>query len=212
MDMKKKGTGLLSRLADRVFWWNVFAMVMVVIAAVVGVTIWLDSYTKHGETIKVPDVKQMSFDNAKSLMEINKLKIVVNDTGYNKRLPADCILMQTPEANAEVKEGRIVYVTVNSDSSPSVVIPDLINNCSLREAEARLMAMGFRLLPAKRVKGERDWVVGLDARGRMLQAGDRVSIEMPLRIHVGIGTPETEIDGEEGVELVAEPEIEIEIQ
>ncbi len=183
------------KLADRVFWWNVLGMVMVIVIAVLGVNIWLSSYTHHGKTVTVPDVCKMSRKNAQSLVEMNGLHMVVNDTSYNRRLPADCILAQSPEADAVVKEGRIVYVTVNSDSSPSLVIPDIINNCSLREAEARLSAMGFKLLEAKRVRGERDWVVGLEARGQMLKAGDRVSIEMPLRIHAGIGTAETEMDG-----------------
>ncbi len=191
------GGGLLAKLGDRVFWWNVLAMVLVLVLAVVGVDFWLASYTRHGETVKVPDVMQMSYDNATKLMEMNGLRILVNDTGYNRRLPADCILMQSPEADAVVKEDRTVYVTINSDSSPSLIIPDLINNCSLREAEANLSAMGFKLLEPKRVRGERDWVVGIEARGRMLQAGDRVSVEMPLRIHAGIGTSETEVSGDE---------------
>ncbi len=194
MDIKQKGKNLWKKFCDRVFWLNVLAMVLVLFATVIIVNIWLASYTKHGDTVTVPDVEKMSFANARSLLEMNGLKIHVNDTGYNKRLPADCILAQMPKGNAEVKEGRTIYVTINSDSSPSLVIPDIINNCSLREAEARLSAMGFKLLEPKRVKGDRDWVVGLDARGQMLQAGDRVSIEMPLRLHVGIGTPETEVD------------------
>ncbi len=192
--MKDKGKTLIKRLGDRIFWWNVLAMVVAIFLIITCVNLWLASYTHHGEKIKVPDVEKMSFDNAKKLMEMNGLKIVVNDTGYNKRLPADCILTQLPEADSEVKAGRIVYVTINSDSSPSLVIPDLINNCSLREAEARLASMGFKLLPPKRVEGERDWVVAIDARGQKLQAGDRVSVEMPLRIHAGIGTSETEMD------------------
>lgn len=192
-DKKQKGKNILTRFNDRVFWMNVLAMVIVLVIAFVAVNLWLSSYTHHGEKIVVPNVEKMSFTNARIVMESSGLNIVVSDTGYNRRLPADCILMQIPAADAEVKAGRTVYVTVNSASSPSLVIPDLINNCSLREAEARLTAIGFKLLEPKHVDGERDWVMGIDARGRMLQAGDRVSVEMPLRIHVGTGNAETEV-------------------
>ena len=114
--------------------------------------------------------------------------IMISDSGYNKKYPADYILAQTPGYGTRVKEGHTVYVTVNSPSSPTFAIPDLVDNSSLREAEAKLMAIGFRLLPAQRVSGERDWVYGIICRGRRVSNGDRISIEYPLTLMVGNGS------------------------
>ena len=86
-----------------------------------------------------------------------------------------------------VKKGRIIYVTVNSAKSPTLPIPDLIDNSSYREAEAKLVAMGFKLLPPKRILGERDWVLGIISHGRQVSTGDHVSIESPLTLVIGNG-------------------------
>ena len=115
------------------------------------------------------------------------LNIVVSDSGYNKALPADCILAQVPGHGQKVKEGHTIYVTVNSPSSPTFAIPDIVDNSSLREAEAKLTAMGFRLMPTQRVTGEKDWVYGILCRGRRVSNGDRVPIDNPLTLMVGSG-------------------------
>lgn len=87
----------------------------------------------------------------------------------------------------KVKPGHIIYVTVNSPSSPSFAIPDIIDNSSYREAEAKLQAIGFKLLPPKRIIGERDWVYGILCRGRRLNTGEHVSIDSPLTLLIGNG-------------------------
>jgi beta-lactam-binding protein with PASTA domain len=147
----------------------------------------LEVYTHHGEGIKVPKLVNMTYANARLLLAEQGLELMVSDSGYNKRLPADCILAQSPGEGMEVKAGHVVYVTVNSPSSPTFAIPDIVDNSSYREAEAKLMALGFRLLPAKRVTGERDWVYGILSRGRHLNTGDHVSIDTPLTLLIGNG-------------------------
>lgn len=175
------------KFASWYLWGNILAMAVVVVALCLGVKFGLESYTRHGEGIPVPDLSNMSYSRAMALLEQSGLKIVVGDSGYNKKLPAECILAQNPGAGANVKSGHTVYVTVNSPSSPSFAIPDIVDNSSMREAVAKLTAMGFRLLDPQYVPGEKDWVYGVTARGRRLGTGDRVSIEEPLTLVVGSG-------------------------
>ena len=68
-----------------------------------------------------------------------------------------------------VKGGRVVYVVINSSHSPMVSLPDIIDNCSYREARAKLMAMGFKVCEPQLVPGEKDWVYGVVSKGRHLQ-------------------------------------------
>ena len=166
---------------------NLIAMVVVIGLLFLGVKFGLEIYTHHGEGIKVPDLSRMKFNEAKMLLESDGLRIQVSDSGYNKRLPADCVLMQSPGAGALVKTGHVIYVTVNSPSSPPFALPDLVDNSSYREAEAKLTAMGFRLLPPKYIIGEKDWVYGIMCRGRRVGAGDLVSVEQPLTLLIGNG-------------------------
>ena len=196
MDMKQQ----TKKVANWRLWMHLLAMFVVIVLLFFCVKFGLDIYTHHGQEVEVPNVMEMDFDKAKLLLEERGLRIMVSDSGYNKRKPADCILSQSPEASVRVKQGRVIYVMVNSASSPTVVIPDIIDNSSLREAEAKLTAMGFKMLPPKRIEGEKDWVYGIISRGRRVGTGDRVSTDAPLMLIVGMGGLENEEMEEDFVE------------
>ena len=167
---------------------NLLAMAMVIVLLCVGVKYALAIYTHHGEGIEVPDLTGMTYLKARLLLEEDNLNIVVSDSGYVKTMPADCILAQTPGVGTKVKSGHTIYVTVNSPSSPTFAIPDVVDNSSYREAEAKLMAMGFQLTEPQKVVGEKDWVYGIICRGRRVSNGDRIPIDYPLTLMIGTGT------------------------
>ena len=180
------------RFCSKFLLGNLLAMLLVLILAIVGVQYGLDWYTHHGEGIEVPKLEGKQYDEARTIINDLKLNIVVSDSGYNKKLPADCILMQNPGYGTKVKQGHTIYVTVNSPSSPSFAIPDVVDNSSYREAEARLTALGFKLLPPQLVTGEKDWVYGILCKGKRVSAGDRISIDNPLTLMIGNGQYETD--------------------
>lgn len=182
-----KASDFFGKMTSRYVWGNLLAMAIVVVALCFGVKYGLEIYTHHGEGIAVPNIKGMKFAEAHYLLEQKGLRIVVSDSGYNRRLPADCILAQSPGLGTNVKSGHTIYVTVNSPSSPTFAIPDIIDNSSVREATAKLTAMGFKLLNPKYVDGEKDWVYGVICRGRRLATGDRVPIDHPLTLVIGDG-------------------------
>ena len=162
-------------------------MALFIVLICFGVKYGLEWYTHHGEGIEVPKVENMLYSNARTLVEQIGLNIMVSDSGYNKKLPADCILAQSPGEGTKVKEGHMIYVTVNAPSSPTFAIPDIVDNSSYREAVAKLTAMGFKLLPPKKVTGEKDWVYGIISRGRRVTTGDLISIDSPLTLMIGSG-------------------------
>lgn len=182
------------KFVSRYLLGHLLAMAIVVCLLFAAVIYGLTVYTHHGEGIAVPDLYGMDINEAESQLVSQKLYVVVSDTGYNKRMDADCILMQTPGAGSKVKEGRTIYVTINSTSSPKVRIPDIIDNSSYREAQARLTAIGFKLLDPKIVEGEKDWVYGILSGMQELKAGDVVSIESPLVLVIGSGITEEDME------------------
>ena len=101
-----------------------------------------------------------------------------------------------PAAGMKVKEGRIIYVTINSLNMPCERIPDLIDNCSFREAQARLKSLGFELLAPKTIDGEKDWVYGIQYRGRDLVAGEGVPRGSELTLVIGNGSASEEAESD----------------
>lgn len=182
-----KSSDFFGKLTSRYLWGNLAAMLAVIVALCVGVKFGLDAYTHHGEEIPIPDVRHKLFSDAEHIMQNAGLTIVVNDTGYVKTAAPDAILTQSPEPGVKVKSGHIVYVTINSPHTPTISLPDVIDNSSLREAMAKLTAMGFRLGQPQYIPGEKDWVYGITVRGKSVVAGDRIAIDAPLVIQVGNG-------------------------
>ncbi len=177
----------ISKFGSTYVWGNIWAMVLVVFLLGLGVKYGIIFYTHHGEAIAVPDLTHKSYADADAEMEKLGLKIAVGDTGYVRSLPPDCILEQSIPAGQRVKSNHIIYVTINASSSPTIAIPDIIDNSSLREAEARLTAIGFKLTAPDYVSGEKDWVYAIKADGKNVVAGQRVSVDQQLTIVVGDG-------------------------
>lgn len=172
---------------NRFFWLNLIAMIVVVIGAAWGTLHWLDNYTRHGQSVTVPNVKGLPLRAAEN--EINKLGLnaIAIDSNYVKGMPAGAVLEQTPESNSKVKEGRTVYLTINTADVPKIAIPDIIDNSSSRQAEARLRAMGFKLTAPELIEGEKDWVYGVKYKEHQLMSGDKVPRESVLTLCIGAG-------------------------
>lgn len=183
-----------SKFKSRYLWGNIAAMVAVLFFVCLGVKYGLDIYTHHGEVVTIPNVRHKAFSDAEYLLEQNGLQVVVSDTGYVPGMKPDCILEQSPAPGERVKSGHVIYLTVNASHTPTITIPDVVDNCSLREAMAKLSAMGFKLTQPTFVEGEKDWVYGLSVRGRHLAVGDKVSVNDYITIEVGNGQRDADMD------------------
>lgn len=114
-------------------------------AALIWITLQsLSFYTNHGEEIQVPNLYNLSIDEGKSLIEENKLRYTIYDSVYNSKLPAGCILDQSPKANALVKRNRTIFLTINSLKPEQVRFPNLVDN-SFRQAYEILITNGFKI-------------------------------------------------------------------
>ena len=163
---------------NKFFWVNIIAMIVVVVVMIFGVLKWLDIHTHHGETVAVPDVKGMTVDEAAKMFRNHGLVYVISDTKYVKDKAAGIILELKPGVGEKVKEGRTVYLTVNTLDVP------------LR-AQAKLLNAGFKLNQVQLVNGEKDWVYGVKYQGRQLAAGEKIPVGSSLTLMVGNGSGDT---------------------
>ncbi len=170
---------------NRFFWLNIVGMILFVIAAIFATLKGLDAYTQHGRSISVPSIRGMQVSEALSLLQAQNLDLVVTDSSYISEFPPGAIMEQNPIAGSRVKQDRPIFVTVNSGSIPRKTLPDIIDNCSLREARAKIVAAGFNLGENERIQGENDWVYGVKYNGRELTTGEQVPIGATLILVVG---------------------------
>ena len=163
------------------------AMAAVVVIVIFITFRWINHYTEHGVAIIVPDITGMQQQNALDELAQHHLVGVVSDHIYIKGVPAGKITAQRPDANAKVKRGRKVYLTVSSGNQPMIAVPDIADNSSLRQAESRLRAAGFKLAPNDTIAGELDWVYGIRYNGRELEGEELVPEGAELTLIIGGG-------------------------
>ena len=183
-----KSSDFFGKLTSKYIWLNLLAMAIVLVLLVVGAKFGIDIYTHHGEAILIPDIRHKSYADAKQILANEGLLIEVTDTGYVRTLPADCILEQSPQPGDKVKSGHVIYVIVNSGNTPTITLPDIIDNSSVREAIAKLTAMGFKVGPPQYIVGEREWVYGATVNGRHVSAGERILVGAVVVLQVGNGS------------------------
>ncbi len=179
---------------NRFFWLNIIGMIVVIVLLVFGTLEWLNIYTRHGEAVEVPNIKNININQAQLMLKNRELSVVVVDSSYVRGLTPGVILDQNPVEGSKVKKGRAIYVTINSDKVPMVSVPDLIDNSSLRQAEAKLRALGFKVTEPKYISGEKDWVYGLIYNGRELYSGEKIPRESVITVCAGNGSDQMEID------------------
>lgn len=166
---------------------NLLAMLMILVALPFIVLSWLDSYTLHGKTIEVPDISGKQLSEAVSILRSEKLDFEIVDHKYVKGAKENEVLEQRPAAAAKVKEGRKIELTMSSAHEPMQVIPPVVDNSSLREAQARLRASGFKLGENVLVPGEKDWVYSLLHGKDTLRNGMQIPVGSTVVLVIGSG-------------------------
>ena len=101
-------------------------------------------YTNFNEGVTVPDVTRISLEEAETMLTEYGLRFEVSDRRANSAYPANYVIDQSPGADNIVKPNRKIYLTVNNEVKPQVVVPKVID-LSLRNAEIQLQNYGLEV-------------------------------------------------------------------
>ena len=169
---------------------NLLLAVVVACGLIYGTLKWLDKYTRHNEAVVVPDVKGLRVEEAAEFFKNNNLRYNVIDSVFSKDVSPGAIVELVPSAGSKVKEGRIVFITVNAMTSQMATIPE-VEDLSFRQAYALLRARGFENVEIEYVPGDfKDLAVSVDLRGRTSSKGEHVPLTAPLILKVSSGEAE----------------------
>ncbi|MDX5478827.1 MAG: PASTA domain-containing protein, partial [Cyclobacteriaceae bacterium] len=99
----------------------VLVLATILVLSFLFLKVFLPSYTNHGQTVTVPDLEGYDFEQLDSYLSSRDLQYEVTlDSGYNAELKPFSVLKQNPKAGEKVKQGRKIYVTLNSKNAPLV--------------------------------------------------------------------------------------------
>ncbi len=145
----------------------------------------LDMLTKHGQYLRVPNVKGKKMSEAIQLLESKGFEVMVQDSVYHDSLPPLQVMKQFPDPEATVKVNRTVYLTVNRMTAPMIPMPNLMG-MTFRNAELELRMRGLKLgdttyVPDIAKNAVKDQLVG----GMTVRAG--IPVPMGTRISLVLG-------------------------
>jgi beta-lactam-binding protein with PASTA domain len=129
----------------------------------------------------------MKEEELQVFLEKHKLRFAVYDSAYTDTLPPLSVLRQFPPAGANVKENRIVYVTVVQVSPPTLPMPDLTDGslvnakAVLKSNELKLGHIYYEPSPFKNLVREFRY------HGKHIVAGTRISKGSVIDLVVGDG-------------------------
>jgi beta-lactam-binding protein with PASTA domain len=151
---------------------------------------WLEAYTLHNKAVIVPDIRGLQIEEASRFLHSSGLRYNIIDSVFSKNAQPGAIVELVPSAGSKVKEGRIVYITVNALSSQMGAVPN-VGDLSFRQAYAILKARGFESVEIEYVSGMyKDLAAGVELHGHLLEEGEMVQLTAPLILKVSNGIKE----------------------
>lgn len=170
---------------------NILIIIALTLLFLTGLSMWLDSYTRHSERVDVPSLIGIPADDAARYLEQAGLKSMVIDSVYADARPGS-VVEQMPTAGLPVKKGRIVYLTINSIGVRKVKMLEVREGGS-RQALSTLRSLGFVVDSVKQVASEMDdLVLSVSADGVEMEPG----VEYPVgtRVVVRVGSTHVQIE------------------
>ncbi len=187
--------------------WNAIAIVISLIVLGFLTICFLDLWTHHGSTTRVPNVIGMSYNNAIVTLEDADLDVVIADSVYSKDRAPGSVVDVVPQPGAVVKAGREVYVTIIAFSPETVTIDMLLTDISWKQAEAYLKSKGLRVEKRYVPSQFPDLVVDVKCKGRSLSVGSRVTVDDIIVLEVG-QVPQPVYDDTDGLDNALDSAIE----
>ena len=123
---------------------NLLIAFAVVVALIAGAMIFLNVATQHNKELSVPDLANMSVEEAQQVAEQAGMRIDVTDSAFVKRMKRGAVYRQNPAPGSKVKKGRRIALTINAVNARQITMPDLIGY-STRQAKAELLSRGLVL-------------------------------------------------------------------
>lgn len=174
-------------ILSRVFFKH-FGLAMAIFVSVLMILLlWLNIYTRHGQTRVVPSFIGLTVEEAEELSARNRFRFVVTDSVYTNTVAGGAIAEQNPSAGHNVKKHRKISVVINAFNPEMAIVPRLVG-MSLRQAHATLTTAGFETGTRSFVPDiSVDFVLKQMHNGREIMPGDTLQKGATIDLVLGNG-------------------------
>jgi hypothetical protein len=172
---------------SKTFLKNLGLAAVIVVGSIMAFLIWLNFYTRHGQSRPVPDFKGLTMDQTVNLAKKSKVRFQITDSVYTSEVPRGCIAEQNPKAGFKVKKWRNIMLTINAFNPEMVAMPNLVN-LPKRQAIALIESAGLEIGTPKYIPDiSFDVVLKQLYSGREIQEGDSIQKGSVIDLVLGKG-------------------------
>lgn len=172
---------------SKTFLKNTGIAAVIVVGLVMALLIWLNFYTRHGQSRPVPDFKGLTLEMTAIAAKKAKVRYQVIDSVYTAEVPRGCIAEQNPRPGFKVKKWRNVLLTINAFSPEMVAMPNLVN-LPKRQAMALIEGAGLEMGSPRYVPDiSFDVVLEQLYNGRNIREGDSIQKGSVIDLVLGKG-------------------------
>lgn len=165
---------------------------LAITVVVVAVLFWLilktlGIYTSHGESVDVPNLTGINYNNVDKIEGADQFEFLVIDSVFDDHFQKGAIVLQDPPPGSAVKQGRKVYVTVVATQPEMVFAPNLVD-LSLRQALNELKASGLKLEKLEYVENfAKNAVLAQRFEGDTIRPGTEIQKGSAIELVLGKG-------------------------
>jgi eukaryotic-like serine/threonine-protein kinase len=172
-------------LTSKTFFKHLILAIAGTLIAVYLVLISLRLYTRHGESIEVPNLYGLTEPEVEQVLDRLDLKYEITDSTYVEHVVAGGVIDQVPESGHRVKQNRTIFITLNAIAPEQVALPRL-TDISLRQSLSQLESAGLLAGEITYKPSEfRNLVLEAQISGRTVFAGELVAKGSTVNLVVG---------------------------
>lgn len=169
------------------------AGIVILMVLIVSFFFLLDWITAHNKYEKVPSVITQNIDAARINLIAKGFAVEIADSVYDNSIGALSVVKQSPEADAMVKMGRTIYLTINRAVPPQVTMPNLVGFSS-RSAEMYLTSLGLKMGDTYyRPDIARNAVLEQRYHDEVIKEGTKIPLGSVINLVLGTGEGSSEL-------------------
>ena len=199
------GMSIKNFIFSKTFLKNLGLAAVFVVGLVMILLVWLNFYTRHGQSKPVPDFIGLSVDETMKLARKSKVRYQIIDSVYTSEVPRGCIAEQNPKPGFKVKKGRSIILTINAFNPEMVAVPNLVN-LPKRQAKVLIENSGLQMGKLMYIPDiSYDVVIRQLYNGKEVEEGDSLqkSSEIDLVLGKGLSNQKTAVPDLTGLDLVS---------
>ncbi len=172
---------------------NLIIAIVSIVAFLLLIFFLLRIYTRHGESVSVPQIKGLVFREAITTLQNQGFEVRI-DSVYQADKQPGLIIDQNPIAGSMVKENRTIYLTMITMVAPEIKFPE-VRELTYLEAKSIIHNYGLKIADTIYIADiARDRVLDVKLGNKKLLAGEVLLKGTKVTLILGNGYGDAEVD------------------